>query len=108
MEQESTGRVEQGRQDLHGGQAAREFHVAEGRDDDKRGDEQGYDHPRAEKGVARAGFVLLLFGNAPFTSRAEDGDDGGHGASIQVDGVTSKQGFMGRRDKKVKKTMVVE
>ena len=93
LEQESVWRVEQGRQDLHGGQVAREVDVAECRDDDERGNEQGQDHPRAEQGVARAGFVRLLFGDAPLASLAQDGDGGRHGSNLTTKGEIKVRGL---------------
>lgn len=82
LEQQSAGRVEQGREHLGGGQVAREVHVAECGGDDERGDQQGEDHTRAEQGIAPAGFVLVLFCDAPFASFAQDGDGGGHGSYL--------------------------
>src|SRR5690606_29500521 len=78
LEGQSVGRGEQGRDDLHGGQVAREPHIAEGGGDDERGGQQGQDHPRAEEEIALADFVLLSLGDAPLASRAEDGSDLGH------------------------------
>jgi hypothetical protein len=78
LEQQSGRRVEQGWEHTHRGQVAREVRVIKGRHDDKRGDEQGHDHPRTKKCIALAGFILVLFCNAPLASFAQDGDGGGH------------------------------
>lgn len=71
---------------MHGGQVACEPHVPKCRDNDERGSHEREDHPRAEKSVARAGFAFLSLCDAPFTSRAEDGDDGGHGGIVRDEG----------------------
>jgi len=100
LEQESVWRVEQGRQDLHGGQVAREVDVAECRDDDERGNEQGENHPRAEQGVARAGFVLVLFGDTPLASLAQDGNGGGHGSYLTTKGQSARRDLVRRKDER--------
>lgn len=83
LEEKSTWRIKENWENLRGGQVTRETNVAEGGGDDERGGQQGEEHPRAEEGVALAGFVLVLFEDAPPAPLAQDGDGGGHGLSIQ-------------------------
>lgn len=83
LKKQSVWRVEENWESLYRGQVAREAHIRKRRDDNERGNHQRKDHPCADEETALARVAGVLFGESPLPPRAQDGEGGGHGASIQ-------------------------
>ena len=85
LEEQTVWRVEENRECLYRGQVACEADVSERGHHDERGEQERDEHPEAENAVADARVAGMLFGKPSFTPCAQDGNGGGHGASIQGD-----------------------